>query len=262
MNIKTVYIAVVLLVMLSFVASICFYPHLPDQMATHWSASNTPNDYMSRPMGAFFIPLLTSLVVGIEGAIFYGLISVSNNKYVSRMFLTMLLSLTVFFFASNILILLYNVGININMTLWGFVLLTIMSVAILYSVIMVAVNGRTKTNQTSTLTALDNVPQTYSDKLVEITNDSIMLFDYYFPIGRKTIPFSKIEYIRILNGGSMRIWGSDDFRTWYGADADRMSRDYRFVIHLKNKWSRSGFTVEDSNTVYAILNNKGLIKQL
>ncbi len=52
------------LVLLSFILSIYFYPHVPDQMATHWDSQGEVNGYMSKFWGSFFMPLLiTGLVI-------------------------------------------------------------------------------------------------------------------------------------------------------------------------------------------------------
>ncbi|MEL7663656.1 MAG: SdpI family protein [Methanosarcina mazei] len=56
--------AIIGLVLFSFILSIYFYPHVPDQMATHWDSQGEVNGYMSKFWGSFFMPLLiTGLVI-------------------------------------------------------------------------------------------------------------------------------------------------------------------------------------------------------
>lgn len=105
----------------------------------------------------------------------------------------------------------------------------------------------------------------YADRLVEITDDSILLRDYYFPIGSKRVRSDQIEYIRArpltLWTGAWRIWGTGDFITWFPADWNRPTRDTGFLLVRKAKTIRIGFTVEDSAAVKEILRRKGLLRE-
>lgn len=104
----------------------------------------------------------------------------------------------------------------------------------------------------------------YSDKLVEMTKDTILFRVYYFPFGKKLIKWSELENVEVkeptLLNGKYRIHGSGDFKTWFPRDGKRPSRDKIFIINLLNKRSRIGFTVEDSEKVISILKLKELIK--
>lgn len=42
--------------------AIVTFPHLPEQMATHWNAAGKPDDYSSRSVGAFLSPALAATV--------------------------------------------------------------------------------------------------------------------------------------------------------------------------------------------------------
>jgi hypothetical protein len=105
----------------------------------------------------------------------------------------------------------------------------------------------------------------YQDNLIEISNDSLTLKNYYFPSkSPKKIFFTEIKEIETKQpsffSGKWRVHGTGDFRTWYPQDSKRHKRNKIFVITYKNKWMRSGFTVENSETVEKILIKKGLIK--
>ena len=105
----------------------------------------------------------------------------------------------------------------------------------------------------------------YKDKLIEISNNFILLKNYYLPfIGSKRVPFDKIKSVTVekpsLLNGQFRIWGTGNFVTWFPLDLWRPSRDKIFIIALIGKTMRIGFTTENSETVIRILEQKGLIQ--
>ena len=103
----------------------------------------------------------------------------------------------------------------------------------------------------------------YADELVRITEDFICFERYYFPFGSKCVELSAVTHVDVvkpsLSAGKWRIHGSGDFRTWFPFDAHRASRDWIFILHLRNKWRRIGFTATDSDAVRKILLNKDLL---
>lgn len=102
----------------------------------------------------------------------------------------------------------------------------------------------------------------YSDKLIEITDSSITFRWYYFPFGSKQVCLSEIESVTVTKPtfwtGKWRIHGTGDFKTYFPCDWKRPTRDKIFIIKLRNKWMRIGFTVEDSQTVVKIFRDKGI----
>jgi hypothetical protein len=104
----------------------------------------------------------------------------------------------------------------------------------------------------------------YSDKLVEITREKLVLYNYYFWGCGKTVLVGDIDRIETLkpclNNGSWRLWGSSSLMGWMPMDWRRPSRDRIFLLHYKNKKFQIGFTVEDSFKVRDILGEMGLIK--
>ena len=101
----------------------------------------------------------------------------------------------------------------------------------------------------------------YSDKLVEITKESILFRNYYFPFGSRRVAFSEVESIAAKEPTheKWRIHGTLDFRTWFPRDWRRPSRDRIYILSFHNKRRRIGFTVEDSHTVTNLLIDKGLL---
>jgi hypothetical protein len=108
---------------------------------------------------------------------------------------------------------------------------------------------------------MDNQPL-YSDRLVEISVDSILVSNYHYPFGDKRVAFKDIESITVqkatLLSGKYRYYGSGDLRTWFPPD-NRSSRDRIFTIKIKNKWWQIGLTVEDSQAVLDILRRSCLV---
>jgi hypothetical protein len=106
----------------------------------------------------------------------------------------------------------------------------------------------------------------YKDSLVEVTDQEIVFRRYYFPFGSaRHVPLSQIANILArppsLVGGSWRIWGTGDFQTWFPLDGKRPRRDRIFVASLRDTSQRIGFTVEDSQKVAGILEERGLLRK-
>jgi hypothetical protein len=99
----------------------------------------------------------------------------------------------------------------------------------------------------------------YSDKLVEISNDAVLVRNYYYPFGDKRVDFEKIESIIVqkptLLSGKYRYYGTGDFRTWFPPD-NRSSRDVIFIIKIRKKWWQIGLTVEDSQAVLEVFKDR------
>jgi hypothetical protein len=102
----------------------------------------------------------------------------------------------------------------------------------------------------------------YEDSLVEISRDSILFRNYYFPFGSRRVLMSHIASFEArdptLLNGKWRIHGTGDFRTWFPRDWERPRRDKIFILHLTDSRRRIGFTVEDSKAVYSLLKELGL----
>ncbi len=108
----------------------------------------------------------------------------------------------------------------------------------------------------------DNV--LYSDKLIEISGDSILFRHYYFPfLSKKTVKFFDIEKIVVeeptLRNGKYRYWGTGNFLHWFPSDFGRSKRDVIYTLFRKNKKIRIGFTVENSEMVTKVFKDKQLL---
>ena len=96
----------------------------------------------------------------------------------------------------------------------------------------------------------------YSDKLIEIDKDSILIRNYYFPFGDKRVRMRDIDVISVDKSkpfsGKYRYVGTGNFRVWFPPD-NRTKRDKVFIIEIQEKWWRVGFTVEDTTSVLLLL---------
>lgn len=102
----------------------------------------------------------------------------------------------------------------------------------------------------------------YSDDLIELFEDAIVLRNYYFPFGSKRVDFPGIDQVLLVRctfwTGKYRFYGTGDFQTWFAPDRGRASRDWIFILYPKHGWWRMGFTVKDSAAVERILREAGL----
>lgn len=105
----------------------------------------------------------------------------------------------------------------------------------------------------------------YADELVEVTEDSILFRHYYFPFGSKTVSLTDVESVKTLEptlkDGKWRIYGTGNFHTWFPLDKRRPDRDLIFLMTLKNRWWRVGFTVENSSVVRELLKAQGFMSE-
>jgi hypothetical protein len=100
--------------------------------------------------------------------------------------------------------------------------------------------------------ASENEKVLYTDKLVEIGEDSILFRNYYL-LGSKRFPVSNIKeivyYRAKLWSGRLRLGGWGNFANssaWWPLDWKRASRDMVFILVPAKSKLRVGFTVEDS----------------
>ncbi|HTA30532.1 MAG TPA: hypothetical protein VK731_08595 [Candidatus Cybelea sp.] len=106
----------------------------------------------------------------------------------------------------------------------------------------------------------------YQDSLIELTDQEIVFHRYYFPLGGdKRVPLNRIESILSrppsVFGGSWRLWGSGNFRTWFPLDGGRPGRDRIFIAFLRDSSRCIGFTVEDSQKLTTVLRERGLLRE-
>ena len=98
----------------------------------------------------------------------------------------------------------------------------------------------------------------YSDPLVTITEDEIVVHRYSFPLGGdKRVAWADIDTVRAqtptINTGRWRLWGTDDFATWFNHDWKRPARPTLFKIKTRTQKLMVGFTAHDADRVKTLL---------
>jgi hypothetical protein len=108
-----------------------------------------------------------------------------------------------------------------------------------------------------------NIDVLYADNLVEISTETILFRQYYFPRGAKRLKLADIERVVVQTPtfftGKYRLQGSAGLHTWSPMDLQRPRRRKIFVIIMRSKRRRISFTVEDEAAVEQILRQKELL---
>jgi hypothetical protein len=103
----------------------------------------------------------------------------------------------------------------------------------------------------------------YSDSLVEVSTEIILFKRYYFPLGAKRLKLSDIERIIIQQPGfftgKYRLQGGAGLHTWFPMDLQRPRRNKIFLIILRNRRRRIGFTVENEAALEQIFRERKLM---
>jgi uncharacterized membrane protein len=110
---KTIF-AVIGLIFLSFILSIYFYSHIPEQMATHWNSQGEVSGHMSKLYGLFLMPLI---ITGIS--VMFQIIPKidplkENIEKFSNYYDRFIIILILFLVVVQVHVLLWNVGIRIK----------------------------------------------------------------------------------------------------------------------------------------------------
>lgn len=99
----------------------------------------------------------------------------------------------------------------------------------------------------------------YTDTVVRMSEDMLVINRYYWPLGRKRIRYSRIRHFtpRPLKAwhGQYRVHGIDHLGRWYSRDRHRGEKE--LAIDLTVGWLiRPVLTPDDVDTVLAILERK------
>jgi uncharacterized membrane protein len=107
-------LAIIGIVLFSFILSIYLYPRVPEQMATHWDARGEVNGYMSKFWGLFFMPLMMAglallfLVVPRVDPL------KENIEKFRKHYEGFIVLMLLFLLAVHVQMLLWNIGIKIS----------------------------------------------------------------------------------------------------------------------------------------------------
>jgi hypothetical protein len=90
----------------------------------------------------------------------------------------------------------------------------------------------------------------------------LVIRHYYFPVGSKRIPYSKIQQVRRVPlksmGPQVKIHGSADLSHWFNFDPHRSCKDVALIIALSGSRIRPVITPDDADSVAAELAAHGV----
>ncbi len=126
---------IIIIILLFPVVGILFYPHMPEQMRTHWGGSDVPDDYMAKFAGTFMIAIILMIIIAIILATNIGLTRIFAKNYSSKKpalvfdYFTILISL--FLLTTYTAVLAYNAGAKFSIPKFMSISSTVLTAAIL-----------------------------------------------------------------------------------------------------------------------------------
>lgn len=94
----------------------------------------------------------------------------------------------------------------------------------------------------------------YQDKYVTITEYSLTIRKYYFPLATsKSIMFSEMKKISLESALNVNhLWGTSThfLNNWFNYDSERAHKDKFIEVEVKNARIRPSFTCEDSTKAF------------
>ena len=131
---RKIYWFTIIINILFILTGAIFYPHIPDQMATHWSTSKIPDNFMSKFAGIASMALISIIIIAsslVLNVIFTGKIG-NKNRQITLLIDSYTILLFLFLFAIYIAVLVWNTGTDFSMpkyTLLSGVILSILMLA-------------------------------------------------------------------------------------------------------------------------------------
>ena len=266
---RKIYWFIIIINILFILTGVIFYPHIQDQMATHWSMSKTPDSFMGKSAGVVSMALISIIIIAsslVVNVVFTGKIG-NKNKQITLLIDSYTILMSLFLFTIYIAVLVWNTGVDFSMPKFALLSGLILSLLML-SATFYCLSRKPKIPEETVGPKADYSfgEGRYKDSLIEICDDTIIFENYYLLNRSKKVNLSQVEYIEeklpTIWNGKYRLSGTGDllFRIWFPADYNRPNRDRIFVMKIKNKWTQIGFTVENSNMVSELFARKGLLR--
>ncbi len=105
------------IVMAAFVVGACFYPYLPERMASHWNAKGEVDGYMTKAWGTFLMPIV---ILGL-GSLFMIIVRIdplkANIAKFRKYYDGFIILFSVFLFCIHLWMLLWNVGYKFSLNI-------------------------------------------------------------------------------------------------------------------------------------------------
>ena len=93
----------------------------------------------------------------------------------------------------------------------------------------------------------------YDDGRIQCYENALVIRHYFITGQSKVVAWSHIRSVTTRRiKGSMRIWGTGDFRHWFNLDWSRPRKPTAFILNVGH-WTRPVITPDDVDAVAAIL---------
>ncbi|OQA90853.1 MAG: Immunity protein SdpI [Elusimicrobia bacterium ADurb.Bin231] len=107
-------IIVFVIILLSFVVSAYFYPHMPEEMASHWNVFGEVDGYMPKFWGLFLMPIVLSII-----AVLFTFIPEidplkENIEKFRKYYDFFIILIFIFILSINLQVILWNLGVEIS----------------------------------------------------------------------------------------------------------------------------------------------------
>ena len=111
-----IHAAIIAIILVSFILAAKYYPHMPDQMASHWNAKGEVDGHMSKCWALYLMPSIT-VILYLMFLLIPKIDPLKKNIAKFRIWFDwFVLLLIIFFFYLYMLTLAYNLGHTFNMT--------------------------------------------------------------------------------------------------------------------------------------------------
>ncbi len=115
-NSRTIKIAFLVIILITFMISIFLYPVVPNTMITHWGINDEPNGFSSKEFGLFFVPVLMIIFAII---LYFVPLLDPMKKNIEKFrndYNNLILLLLLFLLYVHILSILLNLGLNASIS--------------------------------------------------------------------------------------------------------------------------------------------------
>jgi uncharacterized membrane protein len=106
----------IVLVCLSFLIAIYFYPQMPDIMVSHWNAQGQANGYMTKAWALFMLPVIFTIIT----VLFFLIPKIdplkANIEKFKKYYYNFIALISLFFFYVYFLSILWNLGLKLDMS--------------------------------------------------------------------------------------------------------------------------------------------------
>ncbi|MEM2661352.1 MAG: DUF1648 domain-containing protein, partial [Nitrososphaeria archaeon] len=109
-------VLILVLVLLSFCIGVCLYPFMPEKVAVHWNVKGEVDGYLPRFWGLFLFPFIFAGIVLLFIVIPRIDPLKKNIELFRRYYDGFVLLFSLFFLLVYVQVILWNIGVKVNLT--------------------------------------------------------------------------------------------------------------------------------------------------